>query len=121
MSLNTMEAWEKRYSLRRSKLVRDALHEWWKAVLQTIRPTVAEGELLFLDKESYIRIYLIVCAALAITAPIAAASSWPRHCSTASSSRTPCCATSSRRRTRRSGRSTLMTPCGEVRATAACG
>jgi hypothetical protein len=64
-SVHTLEAWEKRFALRRSKLVREALHEWWLTVLRTISPAFAHmAKLPFLDKASYMRLIVLLCAAL---------------------------------------------------------
>ena len=64
-SVHTLEAWEKRYALRRSKLVREALHEWWLTVLRTISPAFTHmAKLPFLDKASYVRLIVLLCAAL---------------------------------------------------------
>ena len=64
-SVHTLEAWEKRFALRRSKLVREALHEWWLTVLRTISPAFAHmAKLPFLDKASYVRLIVLLCAAL---------------------------------------------------------
>lgn len=58
LSFNTLEAWEQRIALRRHPVVREALHNWWLAVLATLRPGLAEGEVVpVVDKATYIKIY----------------------------------------------------------------
>ena len=64
-SMHTLEAWERRFALRRDKDVRQALHLWWTAALRTIQAENPEIEIPVLDKETYIRIYKLIFRALA--------------------------------------------------------
>jgi len=67
-SVHSLEAWEKRFALRRNKLVREALHEWWMTLLCTIKPAFNgygdESALPVLDKANHVRLIVQVCAAL---------------------------------------------------------
>ena len=66
-SVHSLEAWEKRFALRRNKLVREALHEWWMTLLCTIKPAFIYGDESappFLDKTNHVRLIVQVCAAL---------------------------------------------------------
>lgn len=75
-SMQSLACFEERFALRRNKLVRGALHEWWMSVLNTICPPDDDTSHLspkekrdkampFLTKDSFVRIVVMVCEALA--------------------------------------------------------
>jgi hypothetical protein len=64
-TMHTLEAWEKRFALRRTPEVRESLHAWWMTALRTVRNETAEGELPELRKASYVKIYKLLFRALA--------------------------------------------------------
>ena len=64
-SMHTLDAWEKRFALRRDKQVRQALHLWWMAALRTIQSEQPDEPFPVLDKSTYLRIYKLVFRALA--------------------------------------------------------
>ena len=63
-SMNTVEAWERRFALRRHTMVRAALHGWWMAIMDTLRPTLLTNEQPALNKVSYVRLYHIMVRSL---------------------------------------------------------
>ena len=64
--LHTVEMWEKRFALRRHKVVREELHKWWLAALPALQSRVAEGQVHpHMDKESYFHIYQLLFRAMA--------------------------------------------------------
>ena len=64
--LHTVEMWEKRFALRRHKVVREELHKWWMAALPALQSRVDEGQIHpHMDKESYFRIYQLLFRAMA--------------------------------------------------------
>lgn len=64
-SLHTVKAWEQRFAMRRAPSVRDALHAWWSIVVRTISSRFKEGEEVFVDEGTYMRLYRLVFQALA--------------------------------------------------------
>ena len=68
-TMHTLEAWEKRFALRRHAQVREVLHNgWWMTALRTLQAQSPEAESPILDKTSYTRIYKLLFRALARTA-----------------------------------------------------
>ena len=65
LSLNTLDAWEVRYSLRRTREVREALHLWWMAIARTLKPGLSDGEIPVVEKPTYVRLYDIIFRQLA--------------------------------------------------------
>ena len=64
--MNTLEAWEKRFALRREPAVRELLHTgWWMTALRTLKAQEPENEFPQLDKLSYFRIYKLLFRSLA--------------------------------------------------------
>ena len=65
-AMHTLDAWEKRFALRRDPQVREVLHTgWWMTALRTLQAQAPDSDFTIMDKASYVRIYKLLFRALA--------------------------------------------------------